>query len=796
VLFRSTVTIRLHNNLDVPTGLLFQGQAMAPDITGVAPLGTGTYTFTAGAPGTYLYEAAPLKASHNHQHQVAMGLHGALIVRPATAGQAYADAATAFDREALLVLSEVDPALNNATDPAAFDMRSFAPRYFLINGKPYPDTAALPVQPGHKLLLRYVNAGAKHHAMATLGLRQNFIAKDGSPLPQFNHNVAAETLAPGQTADALVQVPATAAPGSRYALYDANLLNLRNSSQPGFGGMMSFVAVEGTAVSADTQGPATSALAVSGTGNVTATVSDVGLGGNDITAAEYFLDTITGTARPMTVTPTATTGLATVSATLDPFPSGTHTVYVRGQDAAGNWGSLQAKVYVLDNVGPITSALSVSPSLTNGSTDVTLRATANDSATGGSNIAAVAYSVDGGTTYQPMSFGPTGSKVVSATAVIPAAVVNGLNNGTGNLSVPITVRSTDTAGNLGGPATISLQVNKAGAVTSGVTVSPSPNNGTRGLSASQPVVRVTAQVASVQVAAAEGYIVDANGKVGGTFPFSPSDGAFNGTSEAVFADIPLSSVALLPAGTAKVFVRGKDGGGTWGSAASGDLVIDKQAPTVNALTPASSTIAAGSPLTLNVAVNDASAVNGQYWVDGSATPPTSPKPFTGTSPIVTGLTGGTHTVYVRMRDEATNWSNVVSVTVQVVQAVNDTRAVTAGGGATQTTNVSSGGGLLANDLPVALAASRTASLATVPVRTAGTGSGTLTVSCPASLGTPAAPSGQSICTNGAYRITLNGVGNTNNARRLSKLGSYSFTYTYTDTASSVSSTGTVIVTVN
>ena len=43
-----------------------------------------------------------------------MGLYGALVVRPATAGQAYDDAATAFDDEAVLVLSEIDPALNNA----------------------------------------------------------------------------------------------------------------------------------------------------------------------------------------------------------------------------------------------------------------------------------------------------------------------------------------------------------------------------------------------------------------------------------------------------------------------------------------------------------------------------------------------------------------------------------------------------------------------------------------------------------------------------------------------------------
>ena len=96
-----------------------------------------TYSFTAANPGTYLYEAAPLP---NAQHQTAMGLHGALVIQPAAAGQAYADAATAYDADAVLVMSELDPALNVAANPADFDMRTFTPRYVPLNGRAYPDT--------------------------------------------------------------------------------------------------------------------------------------------------------------------------------------------------------------------------------------------------------------------------------------------------------------------------------------------------------------------------------------------------------------------------------------------------------------------------------------------------------------------------------------------------------------------------------------------------------------------------------------------------------------------------------
>ncbi len=229
------VTVNLHNGLTATTGLLLQGQAMVPDTTGVAGGGTKVYSFVATNPGTFLYQAAPLA---NAEHQVAMGLYGALVVHPTTAGRAYDDALTAFNDEAVLVLSEIDPALNNRANKTTFDMRNYAPKYFLINGKAYPDTAAIDMEPGggNKLLLRYVNAGARHHSMGTLGLRQNFIAKDGAQLPTAADSVTAETLAAGQTGDALISVPAA----GRFAVYDASL-DLRNSSAAGFGGMLTFV---------------------------------------------------------------------------------------------------------------------------------------------------------------------------------------------------------------------------------------------------------------------------------------------------------------------------------------------------------------------------------------------------------------------------------------------------------------------------------------------------------------------------------------------------------------------------
>ena len=141
------VQVTLHNGLSEPSALLFQGQSLIPDTTGAAAGGTQVYTFAATNPGTFLYEAGLIPG---RQHQVAMGLYGALIVQPTTPS-------TAFDVENTLVLSEFDATL--AANPIGYDMRKYAPKYFLINGKAYPDTVSFSADAGKIVLLRYVNAG-------------------------------------------------------------------------------------------------------------------------------------------------------------------------------------------------------------------------------------------------------------------------------------------------------------------------------------------------------------------------------------------------------------------------------------------------------------------------------------------------------------------------------------------------------------------------------------------------------------------------------------------------------------
>lgn len=128
-----------------------------------------------------------------------------------------------------------------------------------------------------------------------------------------------------------------------------------------------------------------------------------------------------------------------------------------------------------DLTGPATSSLSLTPSPTNGTVDATLRATGDDTATGGSNIAAAEYFIDGlgadgvGTAMTVTPDAPTA--VLDAT--IPLATVAQLANG----NHTIYVHAKDAAGNWGPTATTTLLIDKVKPVVSAVTAAPNPTLG-------------------------------------------------------------------------------------------------------------------------------------------------------------------------------------------------------------------------------------------------------------------------------------------------------------------------------
>jgi FtsP/CotA-like multicopper oxidase with cupredoxin domain len=217
-------------SIDAP-GIVFD-----PGPTDAASNATVALTFTAGAPGTYLYQS-----SGDAGRQTAMGLYGALIVRSNTSGQAYDDASTAYDSEASLVLSAVDPGFN--ADPDNFNMHQYLATYWLINGKSYPDTAPISAPAGSRLLLRYLNAGFDNSTMMVLGMHEQVLARDANLLNN-PFDADAETIPAGATEDAIATIPATGAGPNGFALYNRQL-HVTNGTPANAnytpGGMMTFI---------------------------------------------------------------------------------------------------------------------------------------------------------------------------------------------------------------------------------------------------------------------------------------------------------------------------------------------------------------------------------------------------------------------------------------------------------------------------------------------------------------------------------------------------------------------------
>ena len=241
-----TVTITVNNALPAEAGqrvsLAFPGQTgvtatcsagstcVQGPIALEAATGSVTYTFTASRAGTFLYNSAS-----RPDLQIEMGLFGALIVRPATAGRAYQTPESTFDQEYLFLLSEIDSTIHDVVElqgVAALDasgkLANPASNYWFINGRNAPDTMAeagtprLPTQPynslprthpGDRVLMRVIGGGRDLHPFHHHGNHARIIAVDGHlkqssapPTPDtldLSHEVFTIQSLPGQTVDAI-----------------------------------------------------------------------------------------------------------------------------------------------------------------------------------------------------------------------------------------------------------------------------------------------------------------------------------------------------------------------------------------------------------------------------------------------------------------------------------------------------------------------------------------------------------------------------------------------------------------
>lgn len=235
------ITVNLTNALTVPTSIVFPGQQNLVASGGAQgllareaqPGGTVSYTFVAARAGTYLYYSGTTP-----EVQVEMGLVGAIIVRPysfsAAAPRAYSHSGTAYDRETLFLLTEIDPTIHEKIETQGASavystdlLSNYSPFYWFINGRNAPDTMApafapwLPSQPynsmptmhpGEKLLMRIANAGRDLHPFHHHGNHARVIAREGRLLesspgagPDNAQTVFTVQSVPGETVDAIFE---------------------------------------------------------------------------------------------------------------------------------------------------------------------------------------------------------------------------------------------------------------------------------------------------------------------------------------------------------------------------------------------------------------------------------------------------------------------------------------------------------------------------------------------------------------------------------------------------------------
>jgi FtsP/CotA-like multicopper oxidase with cupredoxin domain len=244
-----TVTVMLNNELSEPVSIMFPGQEnvlangapaqpqfttdptpVLTSLTNVAAANGGsvTYSFVAENPGTYIYESGT-----NPQKQVRMGLFGALVVRP-TKGAAFAynraDSQFTPAEEFMVLLSEIDPYQHQAAEQGtSFNLNNYHPRYWLINGRGFPDSISdnfsplLPDQPYGALAritpfdpaihpypgaIRYLNVGSEEFPFHPHGQNGLVIGRDGRALEgpggeDLSFEKFAINIGPGQTWDVI-----------------------------------------------------------------------------------------------------------------------------------------------------------------------------------------------------------------------------------------------------------------------------------------------------------------------------------------------------------------------------------------------------------------------------------------------------------------------------------------------------------------------------------------------------------------------------------------------------------------
>ncbi|HZC52732.1 MAG TPA: hypothetical protein VE441_09575, partial [Mycobacterium sp.] len=317
----------------------------------------------------------------------------------------------------------------------------------------------------------------------------------------------------------------------------------------------------------------------------------------------------------------------------------------------------------------------------NGTVDVDVSATGDDSAAGGT-ITGAEYFVDtvgADGTGTSMTRNRT-AMVVSLDATLTAATVHGLTEGTHH----IYVHSKDSL-NLWGPTLdIPLVVDLTGPAVDAASVGPNPSNGVLTDKSNPGYLVVSAQISDKDaggqpqsnIADAEAFLDPTNpNPAGGTgLQLIAVDGALNSSTEAVYGLIPISQIRSLTNGTHHVFVRGQDAAGTWGPLYAINLIVDKTAPVLGTPTATPNPTNGAATITVTAPLTEATGLgSAEFWL-GTTDPGVghgtvvSVSASNGQAIVIiptAGIASGVQRINIRVQDTAGNWSNAVNTSVTV-----------------------------------------------------------------------------------------------------------------------------------
>jgi hypothetical protein len=442
------------------------------------------------------------------------------------------------------------------------------------------------------------------------------------------------------------------------------VLNLSGITSPS--GELNKVEILFGYVNIDTFAPLTSnviaspnPVALSGNVTLTATIDDSTTGGSNIQSADYKLGS--GAWTPMNAqdgTFDSPTENVTAAFTA-PSTSGGYALCVRGTDSASLTSADECITLVVDDQGPLTSAVGVVPAAVSPGVNVDLTATVDDSTTGGSVIQSAEYSIDGGAWTAMVAQDGTFD---SPTEVVAASFLSPLTAGAKN----VCVRGTDALANTGTQSCTILFVSIQGPLTSAVTVVPDKVAGGTSVSLTATVDDSTTGGSNIQSAE---YNIE-----GGIWTaMVAQDGSFDSVTEVVAGSL----LSLLTSGDKNVCVRGTDSGADTGPESCTTLTVDSQGPVTSFLVATPDPVEPGAQVTISATVVDTTTGNSniqsaEYQLDGDSWTPMTAQVggFDSPSEAVTAQSAapaqeGTVDICVRGTDALVNMGSTACIQLTV-----------------------------------------------------------------------------------------------------------------------------------